>query len=195
MNANFWDLNPRCSGENIQFKEIYICRWSDPWTSELLPQRRRKQILASCVYDLVVPVTSMRSWLQVRGQVWAWPLPSEIPGTVFMHFWEFSYVSVQEFLIPGTLRRGSLWPVTSRWRECINNWIVFTVIVTPGCVCVCVVTNRNGRGGGAQDERVGCDTGVVLLGFDVSSSDFPTLSMNIWALQASFFFLCSQSFP
>lgn len=113
------------------------------------------------------------------------------PSDIFMHVWERSHLPGRVFLIFHMPRWGALWLVTSGWRECINNWIFFIVIVTHPRVCVCCNRQKLGRGGGAQDKRAGCDIGVVLVGFDVSSSDFPTLSMNICASQASFFL----SFP
>lgn len=61
-------------------------------------------------------------------------------------------------------------------------------------MCVCCDRPRL-KLRGTQDKRVGCGTAVVHLGFDASSSDFPTLSMNICASQPFFFSLSSPSFP
>lgn len=151
MNTNFWDLKPRCSGENIQFKETYLCRSEgslDVWVASSEAEETNFSLL--CLWSCS---SSHQHEVMTAGQGPSLSLTFTFRDPrdgFFMHFWEFSYVLVQEFLISRTLRRGSLWPVTSRWREHINNWIVFTVIVTPGCVCVCVVTNRNGRGGGCS---------------------------------------------
>lgn len=52
-------------------------------------------------------------------------------------------------------------------------------------------TNR-----GTQDKTIGRGAAVVHSGSPVSSPDFPTLSMNTWASQLSFFLsLTSPTFP
>lgn len=118
-----WSLDVGAPLSEIEkTKCSFLCLWSrfSSYHHELMPAGQRSDVSLTITF--------------------------RVANDIFMHIWGFSHVSVQEFLISRTLRWGSLWPVTSRWRECINNWIVFSHSNPRVCVCVCV-TNRNREGG------------------------------------------------